>query len=703
LAKAGQAGESEVGVPLHRKGNITKRDRSSRKKTSTAEPARNRPRGRLWWCAAIIVFAGFLSYANSLSGPFILDDQSSVVDNRQIREWWRLATILRPESDSSVAGRPIVNLSFAVNYALGGLDVRGYHLVNVGIHVLCGLLVFGLVRRTLDLPRVRTHFSASSPAMALAVALLWVVHPLNSEVVDYLTQRTESMMAMFYLATLYGGVRAIGAERSSWWRFAAVLSCGAGMLCKESMVTAPLMAALYDRAYVFDSWRQALRRRRGFYLGLFATWLVLAAMMASSPRAAVAGFSSGVSPWTYLLNQAVIISHYLRLVIWPRSLVVFYGWPVPLTLGDVAPYALLIVALSTVAVLAWFRRPALGFLGISFFVALAPSSSFVPVATEVGAERRMYLPLVALVALAVVGTVQMWSAIRGRWPAVASLFTPRRRAVAGLVLLTLVAGALMSGTFARNREYSSALTLAQTVVDRRPTAVAHHVLAEQLMVAGRDDEAIAHLREATAGGDSRAAYQLGVLLFNNGRLGEAVEQLEAFVRTWGLPYRLVPRWLEPPAVDVIAARAALSRIFLMQSRWPEAAEQAQRILTMARSNVEARALLADARFGEQQFEEASILYREYLAARPTDVRALTNFGVTMIAAGQLDEAVTAFRRAVDVDPRSPNSRRLLTMALMDRGDFEAAAIQAREGVTLSPDDPVMRELLERARAGRSGR
>jgi tetratricopeptide (TPR) repeat protein len=588
-----------------------------------------------------------------------------------------------------------VNLSFAVNYALGGLDVRGYHLVNVGIHVLCGLLVFGLVRRTLDLPRVRTHFSASAPAMPLAVALLWVVHPLNSEVVDYLTQRTESMMAMFYLATLYGGVRAIGAERSSWWRFVAVVSCGAGMLCKESMVTAPLMVALYDRAYVFDSWRQALRRRRGFYLGLFATWVVLAAMMSSSPRAAVAGFSSGVSPWTYLLNQAVVVSHYLRLAIWPRSLVVFYGWPVPLTLGDVAPYALFIVALLTVAVLAWFRRPALGFLGIWFFVVLAPSSSFVPIATEVGAERRMYLPLVALVVLAVIGTVQMWRAIRGRWPAVGSLFTPRRSAVAGLVLLTLVAGALATGTFARNREYSSAVTLAQTVVDRRPTGVAHHILAEQLALARRDDEAIVHLREATARGNSRAAYQLGILLFNKGRLGEAVEQFEAFVQTWGLPYRLVPRWLEPPPQDVIGARAALSRIFSMQSRWPQAAEQAQRILTMAPSNVEARGLLADARFGEQQFEEASIHYREYLAARPNDVRALTNFGVTMIAAGQLDEAVAAFRRAVDADPRNPNSRRLLTMALIDRGDFDEAVLQAREGVALNPNDPAFRALLDR--------
>jgi superkiller protein 3 len=263
--------------------------------------------------------------------------------------------------------------------------------------------------------------------------------------------------------------------------------------------------------------------------------------------------------------------------------------------------------------------------------------------------------------------------------------------------LVLTTAAFSGRTLTRNREYSSALTLAETVVQRRPTAVAHHILAEQLTLANRHDEAIVHLRQATAGGNSRASYLLGTQLYNKGNLGEAVEQLEAFVRTSELPYRLVPRWLEPPIVDVIAARSLLARIFLMQSRWSQASEQARKVLTIDRSNLEARGLLADALFGQQQFEEASVNYRQYLTARPDDVHALTNFGVTRIAAGSIDEAVAAFRRAVDVDPRNPNSRRMLTMALMDAGDFEAAAVQAREAVALSPNDPAIRELLDRAR------
>jgi tetratricopeptide (TPR) repeat protein len=275
--------------------------------------------------------------------------------------------------------------------------------------------------------------------------------------------------------------------------------------------------------------------------------------------------------------------------------------------------------------------------------------------------------------------------------------------LAGAVLLLIgAAGALAAGSVARNREYASARTLAQTVVERRPTGIAHHVLAEQLTGAGLHDEAIEHLREAVRGGDSRARYSLGIELFNAGKLQEAVEQFDAFVRTSGLPYHLVPRWLEPPATEVIIARIAMARAFELQGRSPQVVEQAQAVLAVAPSNVEARLLLADALFLQQRYEEAGSQYREYLKSRPDDLRALTNGGITMIANGRLDDAIVLFRHAVEIEPRTPGARRILGLALLDRGDFEGAAAQAREGVTLSPSDQQMRDLLGRALAAGRG-
>jgi tetratricopeptide (TPR) repeat protein len=628
--------------------------------------------------------AGVLTYANSLSGAFVLDDQSTIVDNQQIREWWRPSSVLVPESNTAIAGRPIVNLSFAVNYAIGGLEVRGYHVANIALHVLCALLVFGIVRRTLERRGLSEQFGGRAGDVACAVALLWVVHPLNSEVVDYLTERTESLMALCYLLALYASIRR--------WPVFCVVACAIGMACKESMVTAPLLVMLYDRTFVFDSFAQSWRARRGLYAGLAATWVVLVALMSSGPRSAVGGFSTGVSSWTYLQNQSVMIAHYLRLAVWPRGLVVFYGWAVPLTVRDVLPYALLVLALLAATAAALVRAPRLGFLGAWFFVTLAPTSSVVPIATEVGAERRMYLPLVAVVVIAVIGAVWLWDAIRRRSSVISGTTAPAVAAVALLV----VAGSLSAGTIARNREYASAVTLARTVVERRPTAVTHHYLAEQLVAAGLRDEALPHLRAAVAGGDSRARYLLGFELFNAGKLNDAMEQLYAFVATAGLPYRLVPHWLEPPLAEVITARLVLARAASMQGGWSRAAEQARLVLAAVPANREARMFLADALFAQQRYQEAAAEYGEYLKSKPDDARALTNLGIALISDGKLDEAIALFRRAVDAEPRNANARRVLGMALLDRGDLQGAAAQAREGVALSPNDPAMRELLMRA-------
>jgi Flp pilus assembly protein TadD len=614
------------------------------------------------WQAALIAIVVALTYANSLQNPFVLDDHEAIVQNDQIRDLSRLGDVLLPQNASPIAGRPLVGLSMAFNYALGGLDVFGYHLVSIAMHVACALLAFGLIRRTLELPRLKPHAGGQSTPLAFAAALLWAVHPLNSEVVDYLSQRTESMMAVFYLSTLYAACRAAAATRSGKWEIVAVASCALGMLCKESMATAPVMVALYDRVFIYTSWRDAMRRRARLYLGLAATWLVVVGLVVTSPRLADAGFSSGVAPWTYLLNQARMIATYLRLSVWPNALVVYYGWPEPLTLADVLVPAAMVLALCGATLAGLARAPAIGFLGAWFFVTLAPTSSVIPIATEVGAERRMYLPLLAVVMLFVLGA----HAARKRWG------DGRAPRVAPVLALICVSGALATATFVRNREYASPLALAQTIVDRRPTPVAYHILGEQLMIEGRDAEAIGPLSEAVDRGNSRAGYALGAALFNELRLDEAIARLTAFVATSELPYRLAPSWLEPPQADVASARILMARAFLAKRLWSSATEQLERVLKMRPSHAEAQRLLADARFGEQRWQEASALYSEYLNARPDDGQALVNFGIARVAVGDLDRAVASFRRAVDLDPTNGRARDLLGLALKDQ---EAASAE----------------------------
>jgi len=329
-----------------------------------------------WWPHILLAAVVMAVYANSLGGPLIYDDRATIIDNQTIEDLWSGA-VFEPPHETSVAGRPVVNLTFAINYALGGRSVAGYHLVNIGIHLLCALALFGIARR-----------AQSAVSVAFSIAMLWAVHPLNTEAVDYLTQRTESLMALFYLWTLYCAIRAHeDAGHRARWIAGGIAACALGMATKESMVTVPVAVVLFDRAFLYPSFGAALRRRWRLYAGLAATWGILAALAAGGPRNLSAGFSAyDADARTYLLNQAVMIVRYLRLTIWPRDLVLYYGWPLPLTIGAVVPQLLAVAALLCATAWALWRHPRIGFLGAWFFLTLAPTSSLVPIATDAAFE-----------------------------------------------------------------------------------------------------------------------------------------------------------------------------------------------------------------------------------------------------------------------------------------------------------------------------
>jgi protein O-mannosyl-transferase len=192
----------------------------------------------------LLCVAVWLVYGQSLRAPFVFDDSFSVVNNTSITKLWPLVGDakhpgpLNPPQELPTSGRPLVNLSFAINYRLGGLDPLGYHVVNVLLHMLSTCLVWAIVRRTLRLDYFGGRFAGAADLLAFCTALVWAVHPLNTEAVQYVTQRTELMLGLFYLATLYASMRyweASPASQSKWLAL-AVVACMAGMASKEAMV-----------------------------------------------------------------------------------------------------------------------------------------------------------------------------------------------------------------------------------------------------------------------------------------------------------------------------------------------------------------------------------------------------------------------------------------------------------------------------------
>lgn len=584
--------------------------------------------------ALVIILAGALTYANSLSGPFLFDDQSAIVLNPRVQHLWPLADALAPARNSSLASRPLVHLSFVVNYAIGGLSVRGYHLGNLGLHILSALVLFGIVRRTLTLPKLRGRFGPAANPLALVCALVWLVHPLVTEPVNYIIQRTELMMGLFYLLTLYCAIRAAASRAPAGWYAGAVVSCLLGVGSKESIATAPIMIALYDRIFLFDSFRDAARRRSMLYLGLAASWLELALLVSS--RGNTVGFHTGTSAWVYLLNQAQMIGEYLKLTIWPHALVADYGVPRLLSLSDVLPQAILVATLVMLTAVALAVRPMLGFLGAWCFVLLAPTSSFIPIVTEVGAERRMYLPLIGLVVVSVIGAFLL----PGKIPR--TLRKPLGAAAAALLVVALAAG-----TVRRNREYSTNVSLLQTTVDRWPQARARFNLAVALKNEGRHDEAIAQLRMAVAD-NPEAQYVLGSELYDRGQFAEAEQELRGFLARKGTS-----------KYNTMAGRNLLGLTLAQQGRLPQAVEEFQRALEMDPASPDLHGNLAFILLQQKNFELARQHFEDSLKARPANPFVLTSLGMALEGLGQPEQAANRYREALAINPNDTGARNRL--------------------------------------------
>ena len=604
--------------------------------SAVAESAASPHRWKVILGGGMMVFVTLLAYYNSFSVPLLLDDFPSVQDNPTIRHLWPIWRTLSPSVASFVGGRPIMNLSLAINYALGGTGVWGYHALNLAIHILAGLTLFGIVRRTFARPGLRERFAASGEWIALAVALLWTVHPLQTEAVTYISQRCESLMGLFYLLTLYGFIRGVegsgsaGASPSKWFCL-SVAACFLGMASKEVMVTAPLMVLLYDRTFVSGSFREAWNRHWRLYLGLASSWLLLGWLMAGLHNRG-AGYGLGISWWGYVLAECRAVVQYLRLAIWPNRLVFDYGFHVPMkNVVAVAPFALILVILAIGVLFTLKRHPPIGFVGAWFFVILAPTSSVVPIVGSPIAEHRMYLPLAAVVTMAVLAGYA-WIGRRS------------------LRMFFVVAFVLVLVTIQRNQDYQSELSIWQDTVQKDPrNARAHYSLGSALFQAGGAEEAIGHYQQALQiQPDYVAAHNsLGVALMQQGRLQEAISHYEQAL------------CLRP---DYAEAHNDLGIALMRQGRLQEAVGQYEQALRLRPDYAEAHNDLGNALFRLGKVQEAISQYELALQIRPDYAEAHNNLGNALFRLGKVQDAIGQYEQALRIKPDYTQAQRNLARA-----------------------------------------
>jgi Flp pilus assembly protein TadD len=577
---------------------------------------------------ALVVATAF-AYVPALRAPFLLDDWVTIV----------AASRLRSSEGMPTRGRPMAMATLAANYQVNrvlGVDQRadpsgpnkaiGYRLFNILLHLSTGALLFAVLRRAMRERRIPDDWRAIADALAGTVTMLWLLHPIQSEVINYVVQRSEGQASLCYLATLYASQRAWDAAPASRvrWYALGVLTCVLGMMSKEIVITAPLAVMLYDRAFRLPSW-MALGKpgggRRWAYLAMWCACIVTFAIFEAGSRGDAAAFGIDMPWYRYFYTQCWAIGRYLWLVVWPHALTPDYGFR-PIGGARGIPGLVLLTAFGVATIRAWRNVEHAGwfaFVGSMFFILLAPSSSVVPVALEIAAERRIYLALAAVLVLAVVGAE--W--VRRR---LAPRVSPRwlLAAAAGVaVALTIV-------TAARSRVYNDPETLWREAALAVPD-------------------------------NSRALEQLGLAFFAAGPPSYAQAE-SAFVKALAMDSSCQSGCLQYGSLLSKEGRFAQAVTVLER-------QAAQRGGTMY--DVLATKLLSFDWMRLGHFDRA-LPYLERLVQIDPTPSGFVALGVSYLSVGRRDEAIATFRHMATLDPT--NERLQALSARLEDGTHHPEAL-----------------------------
>ncbi len=695
----------------------------------------------VWLSAAAIVAVTIAAFRNSLHGEFMFDDQIWIVENPSIRHLWPLTDVLFPADAPHVGGRPVVSLTLALNYHFAGdngLEVGGYHATNMVIHAIVALLLFGVVRRTVLLPQTAgawasgpvawasAHASAGEHGdsrglkptlrptlLSLAVALIWAVHPLQTEAVSYVIQRAECLLALFYLLTLYAVIRGATTAADQRWRRAgwyllSFVACLLGMATKEVMVTAPLVVLLYDAIFLSGSLGRTFAARRGLYAAMAATWGVLAWVLATTNfHAETTGF--GVlrfTPWQYLCIEPSVLVMYLRLALWPDALCFAYDLqPVTMASAIVIP-GLIILGLLAATGWALAKRLKIGFLGAAFFLILAPTSSFIPI-LDAAFEHRMYLPLAPLIALVTIGGYWAWEQTVMRLLGVegsARTYLTALPAVAVLVAIAVLAWL----TIERNRDYESEFSIWRDTAAKRPNNPrAHYNLARALSQRGEKAAAMAEYRETLrADPNYPEAYQnLGGELALQGKFDEAIPLFERAIAVKPeyaeAHFNLGLALAKQARLDLAIAqfRAALEikpgywdahyllgRTLALKGNVAAAAAEVSQAIKLKPRSAPAHAFLALLLTQLGRLAEAEMHAKAALTIDADSADGHAALARVLMLEEHDEQAIASFRKAIEADPKNAQLHFYLGEVLMRRGQVKSAVGHWRTAAALQPDD-----------------
>lgn len=647
----------------------------------------------------LITITGALVYSNTLQSPFQLDDNYLIGDNFTVKDFSYFLEPSRAKGSpfySALTGRYIGYLTFALNYKMHGLNVYGYHIVNIAIHILNGILVYLLVLLTFKTPFLTgSSLKKHSGLIAMFSSLLFIAHPVQTEAVTYIFQRLASLTMSFFLLSLVcyikyrdqePGVRSQKKSilNSGFWILNSVFFAVLAMKTKENAFTLPLVIAAYE----FSFFEGPLKRRALSLLPLLLTLIIIPVTLIGPDKPAVSivteisDISRGdanMSRSDYLFTQFRVITTYLRLLFLPIGQTFDYDYPIFHSFFDKEVF-LSFLFLSTIFVSGIYlfyrsrvtasalRLVAFGIFW--FFITLLIESSIIPIPMLI-CEYRVYLPSAGPFISIVTGTFLLIGKLdeKRTKTIMTSLFVP-------LLLVFSIAA------YSRNAVWDSRISLWEDVVKKAPKKERGHTnLANAYKTEGMEDKARKHFEIAATlnPGSAKANYNLAVTLWAEGSENKAMEYyLKAL--------RLAPNYAE--------AHNNLGVAYKTRGMTEKAIEHYEAALKLRPDYVEAHNNLGDAYSSKKLFEKAIEQYTAALRLNPNFAEAHNNLGTAYRSRGITDKAVEHYMTAIQLRPDMLEAHYNLGYIYFEKKDMARARREFQAVLQIKPDMKYAQQLIE---------
>ena len=614
---------------------------------------------RLYFIIPVYLVIGSLIYSNILHAPFVFDDDMYIVNNMLIRGLGNFVDV--------PWNRYLTYLTFALNYAVSGYNVFGYHLVNVLVHVANAVFVYLLVSLTFKTPAMKDADARGAFLIALSTSLIFLVHPMQTQTVTYTTQRFASLTAFFYLLTmaLYARwrltclVKSWPAKSGRFLYVAAIVTGALAQLSKENAFTLPAMLVVYEFAF-FNSTTESGIKRRCLRLAPFLLLFAIVPLTVIMPAFGkgdvdyIRGLQmtelQNLSSYDYLITEFSVVVTYLRLLVWPFGLRLLYEYPRYTSFFNyevIFPFIFLaVVFASGVYLLISSRRRGsvaglvVGFGILWFFITISVESSVVPI-KDVIFEHRVYLPSAGVFMAAFAGFYHGFGRLR-------------RGGAAYFAVIAVLAALLSIAAYQRNAVWATKLSLWKDTAAKAPNTPNAYI---NLGLAYRDIGAVAlaekNYRKALEldPANGVAAVNLATLLTDTGRYEEALY--------YSLRLRVETVIFVNPYVAIAAAYAGLKR-----------------------------------------YDEAIKNYKTAISLDPDSLYARHGLSVVYSIIGEKNKAVEQLNEALRIDPYLPEAHYNLALLYDEMGKTNEAVYHYGAVLKVNPDDHPARERLEQLKARR---